>query len=61
MTVLDAGEQTLIPHINKLQDYYLVTCQSGAYELTSMGKMILDKITHLLTLLEEVERTLKCK
>ncbi|MDW7731978.1 MAG: hypothetical protein SCH66_06075 [Methanolobus sp.] len=55
ITALGVDEHSLLPHINILHDYHLITICSERYELTSMGEILLDQVISLLSQLEKVK------
>jgi predicted transcriptional regulator len=44
---LDTTRQALLPQIRTLEDHYLVSHRRDTYELTSIGKLIVDEMTPL--------------
>lgn len=49
---LDTSRQALLPQIRILEDHYLVTHNKDSYELTEIGKLIVDEMDPLLDTLE---------
>lgn len=58
LTALDREEKKLISHIIILQDYYLIDDHSETYELTTIGKIIVDRLTPFLDRLDELKACL---
>lgn len=55
-TYLNITEKTLLTHLVELQDYYLIK-ENGdkTYNLSTIGNIIVDKMTPLLHILDEIE------
>lgn len=49
---LDTTRQALLPQIRVLQEHCLVSHSKDAYELTAIGKLIVDEMTLLLDKIE---------
>lgn len=52
MEQLSTSRQALLPQIRILEDHYLVTHNKDTYELTGIGKLIVDEMNPLLDTLE---------
>jgi len=55
---MNADEETLLFHMNTLQEYYLVSDNGERYGLTTIGEVIADEMMPLLEHLDELEKTL---
>ena len=58
LTALDRDEKTLISHLIILQDYYLIDDHSETYDLTAIGKIIVDILIPFLDRLDELKACL---
>jgi predicted transcriptional regulator len=55
LTSLKTNRQSLLPQIRVLEEHYLVTHYKDAYELTTIGKLIIDKIVPLVSIIQVLE------
>ncbi|TGC06963.1 helix-turn-helix transcriptional regulator [Methanolobus halotolerans] len=49
LTALDTTRAALLPQIRILEEHHLVSQDGDTYELTPMGKLIVDEMSHLLS------------
>jgi len=52
---LDVNEQTLIPHVKILEEHYLIETHSETYELTTIGKLLADKLASFMETVSEID------
>lgn len=52
---LDTSRQALIPQIRILEEHYLVTGSDDVYELTTIGRLVLQKVSPLLGTVETLD------
>jgi predicted transcriptional regulator len=52
---LKTTRQALLPQIRILEDHYLITHSYDVYELTTIGKMIVDEMAPLLNIVETLD------
>ncbi|TGC08172.1 helix-turn-helix transcriptional regulator [Methanolobus halotolerans] len=52
---LETTRQALLPHVRILEDYHLITDSMDTYELTDIGKLIVNKMTHLVSITEVLD------
>ncbi|TGC09432.1 helix-turn-helix transcriptional regulator [Methanolobus halotolerans] len=56
---LDVTIQTLVPHMNTLEDNYLVIKTEDIYTLTSMGRAIVNEVIPLLDMIDFFEKDIE--
>ncbi len=55
LTPLDTTRQALLPQVRILEDHYLVEHYDDTYELTTIGKLIVDEVVPLLGTVDVLE------
>lgn len=55
LSSLDTTRQALIPQIRILEEHYLVTGSDDIYELTTVGRLVLDELSTLLGTVETLD------
>ncbi|TGC09436.1 hypothetical protein [Methanolobus halotolerans] len=54
-TQLGVQAQTLSPHLKLLKDYHLIRSHSDTYELTTIGRLLAEKLVSLIDALDKAE------
>lgn len=52
---LGVDEQTLTHHLRILEEHYLIESHSETYELTTIGKLLTDKLATLIETLDKID------
>jgi predicted transcriptional regulator len=53
---LSTTRQALLPQMKILEDHYLIKHSHDAYELTTLGKLTVDKMAHLINTVETLDK-----
>jgi predicted transcriptional regulator len=52
---LNTTRQALLPQMKILEEHHLISHQRDAYELTTIGKLVVDEMAHLLEMIQTFE------
>ena len=55
LTSLDTTRQALLPQIRTLEEHYLIDQHKDTYQLTIIGKLLVDKMAPFLETIEALE------
>jgi predicted transcriptional regulator len=55
LSALNTTRQALLPQIRILEEHYLIVQQDDTYDLTTIGKLIVEKMTPLLNTIDTLE------
>jgi predicted transcriptional regulator len=58
LTSLGTTRQALLPQMRMLEDHYLISHYEDTYELTTIGKLVVDKMAPLVSTLNVLDNDL---